>query len=299
MKTLTAFSLVVLAVWFGVARAAYQDIIDGWMGLDEIVLASIWGYPARQTDIIVVSPEVKVYLYRSADLGKRKRTGCVVSFTLTKGIVTTAQYNGQHCPRIYLPDHKRDIAERKAAKEKGIVFVKILTCVAKTLSSRNTLVGKASASKIAIFPSNSDSPCIGQNRPREEKIASTLRTIIQNNDSLRLAYFYYDKSPGDPLGNYTDQLWIGSVPFNSLVYRFGQELDVDAVLTSWRPSTGTGYCTDRKPPYPIKLYLIDLKSQCMLSAEGDEAHLKEMTEQFFADIVGEPVKSSAAATKKQ
>lgn len=191
----------------------------------------------------------------------------------------------------------QEMVKAIAAKKAGIVYVKIRGCESKAPSQRN-----APAAKIAIFPFDSDSSCLGQNRPTQEKVASTLRTVVENNDSLRLTYSYYDKAPNDPLRNNVDEVWLGDVskkPNVPFLYHLGRQLDVDAVLISWRPAAGVGYCTNRMPPYTIELYLIDVKSQCTLFVEGDEARLKNIAEQFFRHFLKGPAKPSAVSENKK
>lgn len=200
---------------------------------------------------------------------------------------------------------KEEKARRKAAKKpamkarKKAAIVYVIRCEGCKSTTPNPQ--RTPVTKIAIFPFGSDSECLGESRPKQEHIASTLRTIIQDNNSLKLAYFYYDEASGDPLRNNIDKLWVGGVsrrPYAESIFRLGQERDVDAVLMAWRPSVGPGYCSGRMPPYPIELYLIDVKSQYMLSVEGNEARLKGMTEQFFAHFLKGPAKRSAAANKR-
>jgi len=138
--------------------------------------------------------------------------------------------------------------------------------------------------RIAIFPFEGTT-CVGQNRPTDEKFAAELGALIAKNDSLKLAYSYYDKNLNQPPIRKPGQLWAGSRPNVARVSSLGEAHRVDAVVMYWRPSTGIGYCTDRLPPYPIHMYIIDVTQRKTYWLKGREKNLSGLTEQTFSKFI--------------
>ncbi len=137
--------------------------------------------------------------------------------------------------------------------------------------------------RIAIFPFEGTG-CVGQNRPTDEKFAAELGALIAKNGSLKLAYSYYDKVLNQPPIRKPGQLWAGSRPNVARVSSLGEAHRVDAVVTYWRPSTGIGYCTDRMPPYPIHVYIIDTQRKTYW-LKGREKNVSGLTEQAFSKFI--------------
>ena len=139
--------------------------------------------------------------------------------------------------------------------------------------------------KIAIFPFESDTDCIGRSRPSHEKLAAELGALITRHDSLRLAYSYYDKDLNQPPIRKAGQLWAGTRPNVARVSSLGKTHRVDAVVTYWRPAVGISYCTDRMPPYPIHVYIIDVTQRKTYWLKGREKNLSGLTEQAFSKFI--------------
>lgn len=283
--------------------------LASWRGhsIDQVVAQ--WGFPSAERKILgryliywnFVGPEVATHT-DFLDMSLKRKHACAFSFEINEQkVIIDTQFEGtrKYCEKaLNLKGRPLDVQEaERAAKAAGTLYVEIYGCE-QTRDQKRTGV-----SKIAIFPFGSDnSACFGRSRPTQEKIASTLRTIIQKNDSLKVNYFYYNNPAGDPLRTRTEELWgrdNSSKPNAALVYQLGQERDVEAVLMSWRPSAGTGYCTSRMPPYPIELYLMDVKSQCTLHVEGEEENLEEITKQFFSRFLNQPFQETAATAQEK
>ncbi len=165
---------------------------------------------------------------------------------------------------------KRDKEYWKAAKEES------KTAARKVEIGILGNCGALSISKVAIFPFGSDdNSCQGRSRGTDEQIAST----IQSSSPL-VTYSYYDNPTQNSIGRVWADESRGSIN-GDIIRTVGQQIGVDAVLMAWRPSAGTGYCTSRMPPFPITLYLVDVKSQCALFAEGDESYITEIVGQLF------------------
>jgi hypothetical protein len=139
----------------------------------------------------------------------------------------------------------------------------------------------STAYKIAIFPFDG-STCVGRNRPSDEKFAAELGAFIERNDRLALAYSYYDQSLNQPPLEKRGRLWKESKPNLTQVYTLGESRGVDAVVMYWRPAAGLGYCTDRMPPFPIEVYVIDVKQQKTYRIKGREKNINALAEQALS-----------------
>jgi hypothetical protein len=142
----------------------------------------------------------------------------------------------------------------------------------------------STAYKIAIFPFESDADaCIGvYSRPSQEKFAAQLAALIKGNDSLVLAYSYYDKGLNSPPIQKPGRLWKGSKPNVAEVSSLGAARGVDAVVMYWRVAAGLGYCTNRMPPFPVDVYAIDVKQRKTYAQKGNEENLNALTEQTLS-----------------
>jgi len=311
---LTAILCLVVSLSAQPAAAAWSfktmsKNLASWHGhsIDQVVAQ--WGFPSAERKILgrhlvywnFVGPDITTYS-DFLDMSSKRKHGCSITFEINdQKVVIGTQFEGtrDYCGKaLDLKGRPLDVQEaERAAKAAGTVYVQIDGCE----QTRNQL--RTGVSKIAIFPFGSeDNTCFGQNRATQEKIASTLRTVMEKNDSLKVHYSYYDNPAADPLQSRTEELWgrdNSGKPNTLLVYQLGQERDVEAVLMSWRPSAGVGYCTGRMPPYPIELYLIDIKSKCTLHVEGEEENLEETTKQFFARFLNRPFQETTATTQEK
>jgi hypothetical protein len=157
--------------------------------------------------------------------------------------------------------------------------------------------------KIAIFPFESDSLCVGRSRSSDEKLAAELRTFIKSNDSLALVYSYYHPNLNDPPIEKPGRLWRGSKPNVAQVYALGQSQGVDAVAMYWRPVavgvSQTG-CSSYDVWYPIEVYVFDVKQRKMYRLKGHERNLSAMTKQALSRfLAGATPKVVAAAPTKR
>jgi hypothetical protein len=306
----------IVAAW---SFETMREHLATWHGhsIDQVI--EQWGFPSDEKTIVgrqlvywrFEGPEVTaVYGSSNWAVGNKRKHGCTITFEINKHrqIVGTKfdgtrDYCGKALRKKSRPFDVQEAelekqARRKAAEEAGIAYVEVEGCELKTPNRR-----KAPISKIAIFPfGTDDGSCQGIIRPGNEEIVSTLRGVIQSNDSLKITYSYDGKSSDDPVRDRMDELWEGSVsgkPNTRLVFRLAQKKGVDAVLMSWRPAVGFGYCTNRMSPFPITFYLIDVESQCTLSVQGNEKHVKELTEGIFAHYLKGPGKPERAAANKR
>jgi hypothetical protein len=151
--------------------------------------------------------------------------------------------------------------------------------------------------KIATFPFGSDSKCIGESRPSDEKFASELSAIIARNDSLKLAYSYYDSRLNQPPIKKPGRLWNGSKPNLTQVFSLGQTQGVDAVVMYWRAESSPGipYCTSRMPPFPVDVYVIDVKQRKTYAQKGSEEDVNALTKQTLSRFLA-GVQSKVVAT---
>ena len=201
---------------------------------------------------------------------------------------------GHRQVRIYkgMTDTVRTVADNAVAdfvkdRRKVALVTPTPTILAKTAPA----IQKGTVStpyKIAIFPFGGPEYCLGRSRPLNREVASEVHGLIKQNESLTVKYSYYDGAVNQPSIKKPDKLWSGSKPNVNLAYRLGQERGVDAIVMHWRPSEVWpfgGMCTDRLPPYPIKVYLIDVKQQKTYSLKGREKDLRAMTSQVFTDFM--------------
>lgn len=79
-----------------------------------------------------------------------------------------------------------------------------------------------------------------------------------------------------------EQLWKGSKPNLAQVFSLGQTQGVDAVVMYWRPAVGFGYCTNRMPPYPIDVWVIDVKQRRTYKLNGREKNISALAEQALS-----------------
>ncbi len=147
---------------------------------------------------------------------------------------------------------------------------------------------RTTAYRIAMFPTGGGTKCSYLRRP-QQKIASDVRALVQDNDSLMLVYSHYDKSLDKPSIKKPDRLWKGDVtarmtPNTKLIYTLAQERNIDAIVMYFQPDF-IGYCTDQRPPYPITIYLIDVRQKKTYSRKGHEKDLRAMTSQVIADFM--------------
>ena len=140
--------------------------------------------------------------------------------------------------------------------------------------------------RIAVFPFGGDTPCTSYNRPPAEQIASDLATLIKRNGSLMLAYSYYDKHLNQPPIEHPAQLWTGPKPDIERVSALGEAHSIDAVVMYWRPDPSPGLsCSNKQPPYPIKVCLVDVKRRRLYQLQGTEEDHKGMTEQVLSGFL--------------
>jgi hypothetical protein len=177
-------------------------------------------------------------------------------------------------------------------------------------STRPTSAAKARTPKrtnsapynIAIFPFDSDSNCIGWGRVRHEKLAAELETLIRRNDSLKLVYSYYDEQLDRPLIKDVERLWpIGSKkPNMTETFSLAETRGADAVVMYWRsdPDAGIVYCGTKMPPFPVDVYLIDIKQRRTYKLNGHEENLSALVEETFSRfLAGAQPKVVATAQK--
>ena len=142
--------------------------------------------------------------------------------------------------------------------------------------------------RIAIFPVGGFVNCEGWTRPFAKEIASKVQALIEENDSLSLSYSHYDKSLNKPPIKKADRLWKGIVSMEptEMAYALGQERNIDVILMYFRPGIGDhGYCTDLMPPYPITIYLVDVRERKTYFHKGHEKDVRAMTSQVLADFI--------------
>jgi hypothetical protein len=144
--------------------------------------------------------------------------------------------------------------------------------------------GATTPSKVAIFPFASNTDCIGQSRPLHKKLASEVETLIRGNDSLTLAYSYYDKDRTDPPIKKLKRLWPrrSAKPNADEVFSLGEARGVDVVVMYWRDRAGLSYCQERMPPFRIDVYVFDIKQRKTYRQKGREKNLSTMTEQVLS-----------------
>lgn len=151
------------------------------------------------------------------------------------------------------------------------------------IMSSLTSEGTAPAYKIAIFPFETDDKCVGQIRLSDDKFANQLGALITSNNSLTLAYSHYDKYLNHPPIKRPGRLWKGSKPNLAQVISLGETRRVDAVVMYWRAtSTGGVYCTDRMPPFPIDVYVIDVQQRKTYKLNGREENISALAEQVLS-----------------
>ncbi len=136
--------------------------------------------------------------------------------------------------------------------------------------------------KIGIFPFEG-TEC-SRSRASDEKIAFDLHPLIQNNDSLVLSYSYYDELLNNPPIMRPNSLWNDNTPNVERASTLGRERGLDAIVMYLRPDTGVS-CTMEYPPYPVKMYMIDITRGHIYQRKGREKKLKKMTGQVFADFI--------------
>jgi len=148
--------------------------------------------------------------------------------------------------------------------------------------------------KVAIFPFGSDTECIGRSRPSHKKLASEVETLIKANDSLTLAYSYYNKDRNYSPIKKPERLWArrGAKPEAAKVFSLGEARGVDAVVTYWRARAGPNtYCEERMPPFRIDVHVFDIKQKKKYQQKGREKHLNAITKQAlsrFLQVVPDP-----------
>jgi hypothetical protein len=154
------------------------------------------------------------------------------------------------------------------------------------------------AYKIAIFPFDGTG-CVGRNRPADEKFAAQLGALITRNGSMKLAYSYYDSSLNHPPIKNLRRLWKGSKPNLTQVVSAGETHGVDAIVMYWRPTSSPGipYCEGRMPPFPIEVYVIDVKQRKMHRLKGVEKNISGMAENALSKFLASKPKVAAMAQR--
>lgn len=76
------------------------DLLDAWVGAEEIELVSKWGVPVNTYDNNGI--RILAFLYEWTD-GKT-RLPCTTSFTLKDGVVQSHMQSGQWCKLAKLPE---------------------------------------------------------------------------------------------------------------------------------------------------------------------------------------------------
>ena len=156
--------------------------------------------------------------------------------------------------------------------------------------------------KIAIFPFDSDSNCIGWGRARHEKLAAELESLIARNDSLKLVYSYYDKRLDRPPIKDVERLWpIGSKkPNMAEAFSLAETRRADAIVMYWRsdPDAGIVYCGTKVPPFPVDVYLIDIKQRRTYKLNGHEENLSALVEETLSRFLAGAQRKLVATAQK-
>jgi hypothetical protein len=231
------------------------------------------------------------------------------------GAFAGGTYSAQHVPvefymidvaqrqvRMYegMTDTVEKVAEQALSRFLASAKPKVVaTAPAPATAATSAAIAKAApgvqkgavpmAYKIAIFPFDSDTPCIGQVRPLDEKFAVQLAALIAKKDSLTLTYSYYDKSLNQPPITGPRRFWNGSKPNVAKVVSLGQTHGVDAVVMYWRPDSdpglGAASCGSKMPPFPVDVYVVDVKQRKMYRLKGYEKNMSALADQALSRFV--------------
>jgi hypothetical protein len=172
-----------------------------------------------------------------------------------------------------------------------------------TLAPPGAQATRTTPYRIAMLPIGGRTKCAYLRRP-QQKIASDVRALVQDNDSLTLVYSHYDESLNKPPIKKPGRLWKGDAsarmtPNTKLIYTLAQERNIDAIVMYFQPDL-IGYCQDQMPPYPITIYLVDVRQRKTYFHKGHEKDVRAMTSQVLGDFLQsrpKVIQAKAGATR--
>jgi hypothetical protein len=197
----------------------------------------------------------------------------------------------------------RGLPQQGGATPRADSPIEVSKAAPTTTPSPGGAVQKGTVYKIAIFPFDGDSFCVGRNRPSDEQFAVELGASIKRNNALVLAYSYYDQNLNHPPIKKPGRLWKGSKPNLAQVYALGESHGVDAVVMYWRadasPGLGGTNCITRSPPFPIDVWVMDIKQRKAYPRKGREEKLSAMTEQALSKFLANAQPKVVATAPRQ